>query len=147
MAVPELGKSGNLGAPIGSNGSARLVASREIEATAMTAVEESVIRARLSHIDETAEAIIAHVLDPCRQDAETRNYFIRQSLALPKPDLLADNRRTCGQCPNLTGAGYALRLSGAHCEPHFHPADHLPRRREDHAPSTNDPDQRIGRQR
>lgn len=149
-AVPKPGESGNVLASIGSNDSAPLAASREIEAdSAMTAIEESVIRAWLAHIEETDEAIIAHVLKRCRQDVETRDYFIRQALVLPKSEPIPDDRRTCGQCANRTGRGLclAVRRGEIMASRDYEPIRDLPRRCEGYMPGADDPDRRPGRER
>ena len=41
--------------------------------------DETTIRAWLAHIEETDPAIIADLLDKCRTDADTREYFIRRA--------------------------------------------------------------------
>lgn len=80
-SVPKPGESENLQASIGSNGSVPVGASREIEVdSAMKAVEESVIRAWLAHIEETDEAIITHVLKRCREDLDVRIYFYQRAV-------------------------------------------------------------------
>lgn len=151
MAVPEPCESGNLRTSIGSNGSTPVAASREIEVNhPMTAIEESTIRAWLAHIEETDEAIIAHVLNRCRQGAETRNYFIRQALVLPKPDQFPDGRRTCGQCANLTGRGLCLAARRGEivaASPDYEPVGDFRRRCEGYMPGPDDPDRRDGRER
>jgi len=53
----------------------------------LTAEEETTIRAWLALIEETAPYTIADVLDQCRNDADARSYFMRQSEHewLPEP--------------------------------------------------------------
>lgn len=45
----------------------------------MTADEETTIKAWLTRIEETDPYIIADVLDQCRNDADARDYFIKQT--------------------------------------------------------------------
>lgn len=59
----------------------------------LTAEEEQAIRAWLIHIDEDDPAIIAEVLDKCRDNPEARAYFLGRSEEVPPPD--PDGRRTC----------------------------------------------------
>jgi hypothetical protein len=55
----------------------------------LTACEETAIRAWLALIEETAPATIAAVIGQCQQDADTRDYFTRQSAAeLPEGSVL-----------------------------------------------------------
>lgn len=62
----------------------------------MTAAEELAVRAWLALIGETDAAIVADVVSRCQQDADARDYFIRRAAdELARPDLLADDRRTC----------------------------------------------------
>lgn len=149
-AVPEPGESENSGASIGSNGSAPVAALREIEANRpMTAIEESAIRAWLAHIEESDEAIITHLLNRCQQDAEARDHFIRQAAEVLEPDPFPDDRRTCGQCANLTGRGLCLaaRRGEIVANRDYEPMRDLPRRCEGYAPGADDADRRHGRER
>jgi hypothetical protein len=59
--------------------------------------EESNIRAWLAHIEETDPAIIAEVVDKCRNDQEARRYFLKRSEEVPEPVTL-DHPNTCGEC-------------------------------------------------
>jgi len=59
--------------------------------------EESNIRAWLAHIDETDPAIIAEVVDKCRNDLEARRYFLKRSEEVPEPVTL-NHPMTCGEC-------------------------------------------------
>lgn len=149
-AVPKPGESENVRTSIGSNGSALMVASREIAAdSAMTAAQESVIRSWLAQIEETDEAIIAHVLNRCRQDVEARGYFMRLASEMPRPEPLPDDRRRCGQCLNLTGRGLCLAALRGEIVANrdYEPLRALPRRCEGYMPGADDPDRRTGRER
>jgi hypothetical protein len=108
-AVREPGEPENSWASIGSNGSAPAARFRVIEAAnkatvPMTPGEESAIRAWLAHIEETDPAIIAHLLDKCRTDADARSYFIGQAEEVPRPIPFADDRRCEGYVPRATDA-------------------------------------------
>lgn len=59
--------------------------------------EESKILAWLAHIDETDPAIIAEVVDKCRNDREARRYFVKRSEEVPEP-VTANQPNTCGEC-------------------------------------------------
>ncbi|MFO1352590.1 MAG: hypothetical protein U1F68_18735 [Gammaproteobacteria bacterium] len=59
------------------------VAEPQPAATAMTAEEETAIRAWLAHIEETDADIIAEVLNQCRADVKARAYFLRRSEEVP----------------------------------------------------------------
>ena len=118
-------------------------------AAAMTAEEETAIRAWLSHIEETDAAIIAEVLSQCRADAEARAYFLRRAEEVPQPVPDDDDRRHCAQCANLAPSGLCLaaRRGEINASRTYHPVDHLPRRCEGYAPGPDDPDRRPGRER
>ena len=153
-AVPHPGESENAQASIGSNGSEPAAGFREIEGSneavvPMTAGEGSAVRAWLAHIEETDEAIIAHVLDKCRTDADARYYFIRRPEELPRPVAFDDDRRRCDQCANLTGGGLCLaaRRGEIVASRNYEPIRDLPRRCEGYAPKANDTDQRPARER
>ncbi|MCP5137866.1 MAG: hypothetical protein H6981_13830 [Gammaproteobacteria bacterium] len=62
--------------------------------------EESNIRAWLAHIDETDSAIIAEVVDKCRNDLEARRYFLKRSEEVPEPVTL-NHPNTCGDCSHF----------------------------------------------
>jgi len=63
----------------------------------LTSEEESNIRAWLAHIEETDPAIIAEVLDKCRNDLEARRYFLKRSEEVPESTRV--NRSVyCGEC-------------------------------------------------
>lgn len=79
-AVPEPSKSEVSPNSIGSNGSMQSATYSETKAVApLTDSEECALRAWLSHIEETDEAIIAHVLNHCRTDADARAYFVQHA--------------------------------------------------------------------
>ncbi len=59
--------------------------------------EESSIRAWLAHIEETDPAIIAEVLDKCRNDVKARRYFLKRSGEVPEP-VAVNHPVTCGDC-------------------------------------------------
>ncbi len=59
--------------------------------------EESNIRDWLAHIDETDPAIIAEVVDKCRNDLKARRYFMKRSEEVPEPVTL-NHPITCGEC-------------------------------------------------
>jgi len=54
-------------------------------ASAMTAEEETMIHAWLTHIEETDPDIIADVMNKCRFDLEARTYFLQRSKEVPAP--------------------------------------------------------------
>lgn len=99
-----------------------------VKATPMTAEEEQAIRAWLIHIDEDDPAIIAEVLDKCRDNPEARAYFLGRSEEVPPPD--PDDRRTCHACRHLRGGQCASRRHGIEGEAshRFRPHPDLPRR-------------------
>lgn len=149
-AVPALGESENERASIGSKGSVPVAASWEIEAESpMTADQESTIRSWLAQIEETDEAIIAHVLNRCRQDVGARGYFIRLASEMPRPEPLPDDRRRCGQCLNLTGRGLCLAAGRGEivANREYEPVRDLLRRCEGRLPGADAPDRRTGRER
>ncbi|MET0107209.1 MAG: hypothetical protein ABW072_19005 [Sedimenticola sp.] len=59
--------------------------------------EESSIRAWLAHIEDTDRAIIAEVVDKCRNDWEARRYFLKWSEEVPKPVTLS-HTTSCDEC-------------------------------------------------
>ena len=59
--------------------------------------DKSNIRAWLAHIVETDPAIIAEVVDKCRNDLEARRYFLKRSEEVPEPVIL-NHPNTCGDC-------------------------------------------------
>ena len=63
----------------------------------LTSDEESNILAWLAHIEETDPAIIAEVVDKCRNDLEARRYFLKRSEEVPEPVIL-NHPNTCGDC-------------------------------------------------
>ncbi len=149
-AVTQPDDSENSRDSIGSNGSAPVVVSWENEAdSAMTADQESAIRSWLAQIEETDEAVIAHVLNRCRQDVDARDYFSRLASKVPRPDPLPDDRRRCGQCLNLTGRGLCLaaRRGEIVANPDYEPVRDQLRRCEGYLPGADDPDRRTGRER
>lgn len=146
-AVPELGESESAAASIGINGSAPVAASPEIGTeSAMTAVQESVIRAWLAQIEETDEAIITHVLNRCRQAPDARAYLMRLASDVPWPEPLPDDRRSCDQCTNLTVRGRCLAAWRGEIVANrdYEPVRDLPRRCEGYLPGADDPDRRTG---
>lgn len=149
-AVPEPGKFENSSASIGSNGSALVAVFSEIEVDdPMTADQESGIRSWLAQIEETDEAIIAHVLNRCGQDPDARDYFIRLASEVPRSDLFPDDRRRCDQCANLTGRGLCLaaRRGEIVANRDYEPVRDQPRRCEGYLPGADDLDRRPGRER
>ena len=65
----------------------------------LNAAQETAIRARLAAIGETDPAIIAEVIQRCRQDVDARAYFTGRAAAeLPNPDPFPDGRRTFDPC-------------------------------------------------
>jgi hypothetical protein len=147
-AVPKTDDSENSRASIGSNGSAPVAVSREIEAdSAVIADHESAIRSWLAQIEEADETTIAHVLNRCRQDADARDYFIRW-VEVPRPDPF-DDRRRCDQCLNLTGRGLCLaaRRGEIVANRDYEPVLDLLRRCEGYMPGGDDLDRRTGRER
>ncbi|MBU0500082.1 MAG: hypothetical protein KJ558_04270 [Gammaproteobacteria bacterium] len=59
--------------------------------------EESNIRAWLAYIEETAPAIIAEVVDKCRNDLDACRYFLKRSKEVPE-QVTASHSITCGKC-------------------------------------------------
>ncbi|OQX39775.1 MAG: hypothetical protein B0D88_02025 [Candidatus Sedimenticola endophacoides] len=59
--------------------------------------EESNIRAWLAYIEETDPAIIAEVVDKCRDGLEARRYFLKRAEEVPEP-VTANHPMTCGGC-------------------------------------------------
>jgi len=59
--------------------------------------DESNIRSWLAHIEETDPAIIAEVMDKCRNDREARQYFLKRSGEVPEPVTL-NHPNICGEC-------------------------------------------------
>lgn len=147
MAVPETGDPEILRASIGSNGSAPAAQFQNTEAIlTLTAAEERELRAWLSHIEETDEAIIAHVLNQCRTDTAAHGYFLRRADEVPPPDILEDDRRRCDQCANLTERGLCLaaRRGKIVASRDYEPIRNFLRRCEGYAPGANDADRRPG---
>ena len=62
--------------------------------------EESSILAWLAHIEETDPAIIAEVVDKCRNDREACRYFLKRSEEVPEPDTF-NRLMTCGDCTHF----------------------------------------------
>lgn len=114
--------------------------------------EEASIRRWLALIEETDPAIIEHVAEQCRLDAEARRYFIERAAAeLPKKPndpLPRDDRRTCDQCVNLVARRcQAARRGEIVANRDYEPIRDLPRRCEGYAPGPDDPDRRPGAER
>lgn len=59
--------------------------------------EKSNILAWLAHIDETDPAIIAEVVDECRNDWKARRYFLKRSEEVPE-QVAHNHPNTCGEC-------------------------------------------------
>jgi hypothetical protein len=59
--------------------------------------EESNIQAWLAYIEETDPAIIAEVVDKCRDDLEARRYFLKRAEEVPEP-VTTNHPMTCGNC-------------------------------------------------
>ena len=59
--------------------------------------KESSIRAWLTHIEETDPAIIAEVVDKCRNDPKARRYFLKRSDEVPE-SVTVKHPITCGGC-------------------------------------------------
>lgn len=149
-AVANQGESGNLRASIGSNGSAPVAVFPEIKAvSAVAADQEAAIRSWLAQIDETDEAVIAHVLNRSQQNPDARDYFMRQTSGVPRADPFPDDRRCCDQCANLTGRGLCLaaRRGEIVANRDYEPVRDMPRRCEGYRPGVDDPDRRTGRER
>ncbi|MHB9100123.1 MAG: hypothetical protein ACYC2E_01195 [Sulfuricella sp.] len=117
----------------------------------MTADEESAIRAWLAYIEETDAAIIAVVLDQCREDVAARGYFLRQASEVPRAVAFDDDRRYCDQCMNLRRdvCTIAEPKIGALVVANrgYRPVREPPRRCAGYAPGPDDPDRRPGRER
>jgi len=135
----------------------RIRGAKPASPTALTADQEASIRAWLSHINETDTAIIAHVLDHCRMDAEVRGYFIRQAEEVgisPVEEITransdADDRRRCTDCSNLTPGGRCLaaRRGELAATRIYKPVPDILRRCEGYSPKATDTDQRPGHER
>jgi hypothetical protein len=128
---------------------ATVAVAKPANVAAMTAGEETAIRAWLAHIEETDPDIIAHVLSQCRADLEARAYFVRRADEMPRPLPDDDDRRHCAQCTNLTPSGLCLaaRRGVINASRTYHPVDHLPRRCEGYTPGPDDPDRQPGHER
>lgn len=149
-AVPELREVEISRGSIGSNGSAPTAVFQETAAViSLPAGEERAICAWLAHIEETGDAIVGHVLNQCRNNAEARGYFLRRAGEEPRPDDSADDLRRCDQCANLTERGLCLaaRRGEFVASRSYEPIRNLPRRCEGYAPGPDDPDRRPGRER
>ena len=116
---------------------------------ALTASEETAIRAWLALIEETDTATIAEVIGKCQRDADARDYFTGRAAAeLPKPDPYPDDRRTCDQCANLIARRcHAAKRGEIVASRNYEPIRDLPRRCEGYAPVAADADRRPGRER
>lgn len=150
MAVPESGGKAIPLFSIGSNGSAPTVGLQEIEAVVpLTDSEERALRAWLAHIEEPDEAVIAHVLEQCRTDADARWYVLRLTDEMPRPGALDDDRRRCDQCAELTERGICLaaRRGEIVASRDYEPLQKIPRRCEGYLPGPADSDRRPGRER
>ncbi|WP_456406042.1 hypothetical protein [Thiolapillus sp.] len=73
------------------------VAEKPVQLPELLPDEDSNIRAWLAHIGETDPAIIAEVMDKCRDDLEARRYFLKRSEEVPKP-VTINHPITCGGC-------------------------------------------------
>jgi hypothetical protein len=62
--------------------------------------EESSIRAWLAHIEETDPTVITEVLDRCRDDLNTRRYFLKRFEEVPET-VFPIKRITCGNCTHF----------------------------------------------
>lgn len=76
------------------------VAKPQPPATAMTADEETAIRAWLAYIAETSVETITEVLDQCRADMEARAYFLQRAEEVPPP-VAPDHWAKCGECQHF----------------------------------------------
>ena len=115
---------------------------------ALTAEEETAIRAWLALIEETDPATIAEVIDRCRSDADARDYFTGRAAERREPARFPDDRRTCDQCPNLIARRcQAAKRGELVASRNYEPIRDLPRRCEGYAPGADDPDRRPGRER
>jgi hypothetical protein len=103
--------------------------------SALTASEETAIRAWLALIEETDPATIAEVIGQCQRDADARDYFTGRAAAeLPKPDPFPDDRRTCEQCANLIARRcQAAKRGEIVASRNYEPIRDLPRRCEGYA--------------
>jgi hypothetical protein len=59
--------------------------------------EETSIRAWLAYIEETDPAIIAEVLNKCRDNRDARRYFLKRSEEVPEP-VIINRLVSCGDC-------------------------------------------------
>lgn len=120
---------------------------------ALTAEEETAIRAWLALIEETDPATIAEVIGQCQRDADARDYFTGRAAAdnLQKNEGNAafdDDRRTCDQCANLIARRcQAAKRGEIVASRNYEPIRDLPRRCEGYAPGAADADRRPGRER
>lgn len=154
MAVTYTCGSENSDNSIGSNGSVRVVAYQKIEAAnevavSMTQEEETAIRAWLVYIEETDPTTIADVLNKCRIDLNDRKILLRWAGEVPKPLALAEERRRCEQCANLTERGLCLaaRRGEINAARIYEPVRDLLHRCIGYMPMATDPDHRPGRER
>lgn len=154
MAVLDPGEFENSNASIGSNGSALLAELRKIPAANETIVpmiqkDEAAILAWLVHIDETDPAALAEVMNKCAEDIKERTFFLKLALEVPYPVAIADDRRHCDQCANLTERGLCLaaRRGEINATRIHTPVRDLPQRCVGYLPKASDMDQRPGRER
>lgn len=117
---------------------------------ALTAEEETAIRAWLALIEETDPATIAEVIGQCQRDADARDYFTGRAAAeLPKPDPFPDDRRTCSQCLNLRGRVCSVATPGGVVSANkgYRPQADTLQRCAGYLPNAAETDRRPGRER
>ncbi len=103
------------------------------------------IHSWLDLIGETNQQSIEHVIQSCSTDENLLNYITEQMANQSLNNDLADDRRHCSQCLNLTSTG-RCRGNLAAISPYC-PNDKLPRRCEAYRPDSNDLDTRTGSER
>ncbi len=67
------------------------------QASALLPDEEESILLWLTHIEERDSAIITEVLNSCRNDLGTHQYYLKRSEEVPEP-VVRNNLVTCGSC-------------------------------------------------
>lgn len=111
--------------------------------------DESAIHNWFDFIQETDSYVISEMIERCRSDPGTRDYFIPRVRDLADTNPFPDDRRNCNQCMNLSSGGRCLAALRGEIQTgkFYHPLDNCPRRCVGYRPKSDDPDQRTGRER
>lgn len=102
--------------------------------------------ATLATLETPKVGTVARVATVTVANTEIEKIVINKA---PSDDLfLADDRRHCAECGNLSGGRCLAAWRGEIvASRQYRPIDNLPRRCEGYAPKSNDHDQRTGKQR